>query len=163
MRNSAALVSSLVVVTLLGGGGLVTAIAATAIAGTAGAAGIKGQPGALAAASRERKPPPPEPMSAEAGAELLAAVQTLSAEVAEQSKLIGQLKRRLEETSRETSGRLMAICLGTMTAVPGPDWGLPIGKADKAGILAACTQSERWNATYFSTGEGAPDVFVPFR
>jgi hypothetical protein len=102
-------------------------------------------------------------MSAEAGAELLTAVQTLNAQVAEQGKLIGQLKRKLEETSRETSGRLMAICLGTMTAAPGPDWGLPIGKADKAGILAACTQSEQWNATYFSAGEGARDVFTPFK
>jgi hypothetical protein len=119
--------------------------------------------GAPAAASRDRKAAAAKPAPADPSAELLAAVQALSVQVEAQTKLIGQLQRRLDEYGRQTNGRLMATCLAAMTAVPSPDWGLPIGKADKAGILAACSRSEVWKSTYFDASRSAFDVFTPFQ
>jgi hypothetical protein len=118
---------------------------------------------APAAASRDRKAAAAKSVPADPAAELLAAVKALSVQVEEQTKLIGQLQQRLDDYSRQANGRLLVTCLAAMTAVPSPDWGLPIGKADKAGILAACSRSEVWKTTYFDASHSAFDVFAPFR
>ena len=149
---------------------LVLAVVGGALLGVAGVAGREAAaatPAASAAAtpvteSRDHKAAAGKSAQADAAAELLAAVQALSAQVAEQTKLIGQLQRRLDDYGRQINGRLMATCLATMTAVPSPDWGFPIGKGDKAGILGACTKSDAWKATRFDASAGSFDVFAPF-
>ena len=156
MRTTDRFFASMIAVALLCVGCLGTPFAAAQTPSASAAS-------APAAASRDRKAATAKSVPADPAAELLAAVQALSVRVEEQTKLIGQLQRRLDEYSRQTNGRLMATCLAAMTAVPSPDWGLPIGKADKAGILAACSRSEVWKTTYFDASRSAFDVFTPFR
>ena len=126
---------------------------------------LAARPAAAAPAAESRdhkaataKPTPPDP-----AAELLEAVRSLSAQVEAQTKLIGQLQRRLDDYGKQINGRLMATCLAAMTSVPSPNWGFPIGKGDKAGILEACTRSDGWKATYFDTSHAALEMFAPFR
>jgi hypothetical protein len=156
MRTTDQFVSSLLAAALLSVGCL-SAQFATAQTPSASAAS------APAAAGRDRKAVAAKSAPADPSAELLAAVKALSVQVEEQTKLIGQLQRRLDEYSRQANGRLLVTCLAAMTAVPSPDWGLPVGKGDKAGILAACTSSEVWKSTYFDANRSAFDVFAPFR
>jgi hypothetical protein len=156
MRNSVHPRPSWVAIALLGVGCLV---------GRAAAAAPPLAPDASppTAESRDRKPASSGSAPADRALELLAAVQALSAQVEEQTKLIGQLQRRLDDYGKQINGRLMATCLAAMTAVPSPDWGLPIGRADKAAILAACSNSDGWKATHFDATQLAFDVFAPFR
>jgi hypothetical protein len=156
MRITDILAQSLAALALLGVGCLAGRVAAAAPPLASAAS-------PPAAESRDRRPASTKPAPADPTIELVAAVQALSAQVAEQTKLIGQLQRRVDEYSKQINGRLMATCLAAMTAVPSPGWGLPIGKADKAGILAACTRSDGWTRTYFDTLDSAFDVFAPFR
>jgi hypothetical protein len=156
MRTTEILAPSVVAVALLGLGcpGGRVAAAAPPLASSANTP---------AAESRVRKPASSKSAPADPAIELLAAVQSLSAQVEEQTKLIAQLQRRLDEYSKQINGRLMATCLAAMTAVPSPAWGFPVGKADKAGILEACTRSDSWKATYFDASQSAFDMFAPFR
>jgi hypothetical protein len=147
MRITETLAQALVAVALLGVGCLAAGPAAAA-------------PPSAAALS---PPAAAQPAPADPTVELVAAVRALSAQVEEQTKLIAQLQRRVDEYSKQINGRLMATCLAAMTAVPSPSWGLPIGKADKAGIFGACTRSDGWSRTYFDTSGIAMDVFAPFR
>jgi hypothetical protein len=156
MRTTEILAPFMAVVALLGVGCFAAPVAAAATPSAAAAS-------ASAAESRDRKATSTKAAPADPAGELLAAVQALSAQVEAQTKLIAQLQRRLDDYGKQINGRLMATCLAAMTAVPSPDWGLPIGKADKAGILAACTSSEGWKATFFETSHVAFDVFAPFR
>jgi hypothetical protein len=156
MRTTVILASSVAAVVLLGVGCLTASIAVAAPPSESTA-------GPAAAPSGDRKPASTKSVQADPAIELLAAVKALAAQVEEQTKMIGQLQRRLDEYNRQLNGRLMVTCLAAMTAVPSPDWGLPIGKADKAGILAACTHSDGWAGTYFDASHAELDVFAPFR
>ncbi len=152
MRTADVLVFSVVAVALTGVGGLAGRVTAAAT-----------PPAPAATAGDDRRPASAKSAPADSAVELLAAVRALSAQVEAQTKLIDQLQRRLDDYGRQINGRLMATCLAAMTAVPSPDWGFPIGKADKAGILAACSRSDGWKATAFGTDPAAFDVFAPFR
>jgi hypothetical protein len=118
--------------------------------------------------------------ASDSDSQVLAAIKALSDQVKAQSKQIDDLQKKLDADDRQINGRLMVICITSLSAFGAAGdaawgasaatskspilWGLPggTGAFSQANMLATCTRSDAWKNskdTYFNSDAR---LFTPF-